>query len=47
MARGRGGMEFTSSLLGDTPFEVDEAMRARGDQQGWETIQAARSLFLG
>ncbi|MGE0026942.1 MAG: acetoin utilization protein AcuC [Thermoleophilia bacterium] len=45
-ARERAGMEFTPTLLGDTPFTVDEGMRARGDAEAWETIQAARDLFL-
>ena len=47
MARGRAGMDFTPSLLGDTAFTVDEGMRARGDAEAWETIQAAKDLFLG
>ena len=46
MARERAGMDFTPTLLGDAPFTVNEAMRARGDAQAWETISAARSLFL-
>ena len=39
MARERAGMDFTPSLMGDTPFTADEAMRARGDAQAWETIE--------
>jgi acetoin utilization protein AcuC len=45
-ARDRAGMDFTPTLLGDTPFTVDEGMRARGDAEAWETIQAAKDLFL-
>ena len=46
MARERAGMDFTPTLMGDTPFTADEGMRARGDAQAWETISAAKSLFL-
>jgi hypothetical protein len=46
MARERAGIDFTPTLLGDTPFTADEATRARGDAEAWETISAARSLFL-
>ena len=46
MARERAGMDFTPTLLGDVPFAVDEGMRARGDADAWETIQAAKDLFL-
>jgi hypothetical protein len=39
-------VDFTPTLLGDTPFAVDEGMRARGDAEAWETIEAAKRLFL-
>jgi acetoin utilization protein AcuC len=42
----RAGVDFTPTLLGDTPFAVDEGMRARGDAEAWETIEAAKRLFL-
>jgi acetoin utilization protein AcuC len=45
-AKARAGMDFTPSLLGDTPPAADEAMRARGDAEAWETVAAARRLFL-
>ena len=47
MAKARAGMDFTPTLLGDTPFTADDAMRARGDAEAWETIEAAKQLFLG
>jgi acetoin utilization protein AcuC len=46
MARERAGMDFTATLMGDTPFAADDGMRARGDAEAWETIGAAKSLFL-
>jgi acetoin utilization protein AcuC len=46
MARERAGMDFTATLMGDTPFAADDGMRTRGDAEAWETIGAAKSLFL-
>ena len=46
MAKERGGMDFTPVLSGDTPFAVDDAMRARGDAEAFETLETAKSLFL-
>jgi acetoin utilization protein AcuC len=45
LARERAGREFTSDLLGDVPFAIDEGQRARADAQAFDTIEAARSLF--
>lgn len=44
MARERAGREFTPLLLGDEPIGVDAAMRAQADAQGYEMVEAARTL---
>ena len=45
MAGERAERDFTPELLGDVPFQVDEALRARADSEAFETIEAARGLF--
>lgn len=45
MAAERAGREFTPVLLGDDPVSVDEGQRARADQEAFDMIEAARSLF--
>lgn len=44
LARERTGKDFTASLSGDTPRQVDDHQIARAEAEAFETIAAAREL---